>query len=279
MRLQHLVIVTWNGEEPPFNCVGFDAPPAFDTLLFNYSGNNNKPAADQFQPTYLLSKKTENKGQVFLELYQYLQQHQLNHYEYIGIIDDDICFRIADINYMLTIAAVHQLDIFQPSVSQDSYFSHRKFVNAPGYVITYTDWIEIMAPFYRKSLFDACHPYFPETISGQGIDCYLMPCIQRLQNKTRTAIIHAAIIRHARPIRTHLRTYSNGRTGDQEIEHMRQVSIELVNKSNPQLFDHKFRRQILEQGPLFVRKMEKSCLKMNRLLHNYWLFLKNLANR
>ena len=39
-----------------------------------------------------------------------------------------------------------------------------------------------MAPFYKQNLLLACEEYFLRTISGQGVDVYLMPVLQILHN-------------------------------------------------------------------------------------------------
>jgi len=238
----NLVVVTWDGVSVPFKCVHFNAQPEFKILLFNYSGNNilipDLPYVDFF-----INQSTENKGQVFEAVYQYLKQEQL-HFNYIGFIDDDILFSITAFNEMLHIATQQSLNVFQPSIAKDSYYSHRKFVHQAGYYVTLTDWVEIMAPFYEQFLFEACQPYFKYSISGQGIDCYIMPCIQKIHNKINTGVVHAAMIKHTRPIRTHLRTYGNGLTGIQEMAILKKKAIELTeNHDHKAVFDADFKLQ------------------------------------
>lgn len=277
MSRNNLVVVTWNGVEEPLKCVAFDDAPLFHLLVFNYAGVGELPTNNTFSSEHYVSVKTENKGQIFWEIHQYLQRHQLQ-YNYIGIIDDDIFFMVSQFNYMLQIAHIHALDVFQPSISLDSYFSHRRFVHAPGYIIRETQWVEIMAPFYRKELFDACSAYFLETISGQGIDCFLMPCIQKIQGKTNTAIIDAAIVRHYRPIRSHARIYSNGLNNVQEIEKIRMMSIQLT-AAHPQVFDSAFLRQTLKIGSPVLIFMEIYSQKIRQLVKHFFTFLQNLGNR
>jgi hypothetical protein len=236
----NLVVVTWDGVSVPFECVHFNAQPEFKILLFNYSGNNilipDLPNID-----FYINQSTENKGQVFEEVYQYIKKEQLD-FNYIGFIDDDILFSISAFNEMLHIALQQGLNVFQPSIAKDSYYSHRKFVHQAGYYVTRTDWVEIMAPFYEQILFEACQPYFKYSISGQGIDCYIMPCMQKKYNKTKTGVVHTAMIKHARPIRTHLRTYSNGLTGVQEMSLLRTKAIEFIdNLEHQQIFDDGFK--------------------------------------
>jgi len=261
-----LVVVTWDGVSEPLKFIHFDASANFDILLFDYSGEGKEIGNSFSKHQLLLSKKTENKGQVYLALYNYLNDNKNLNYSFIGIMDDDLLFNISEFNYMLKVAELHNLHVFQPSIAKDSYFSHRQFVHQSGVFVTKTKWIEMMAPFYDIELFNAAAPYFPLVNSGQGIDLYLMPCLQLINNKNNTAIVHTATIKHCRPIRSHLRLYSNGLTGDQEIELIRQKAIQLVGKQEySNLFDSTFRRQILKEGNRFVYLTEKYLLSFKNL--------------
>lgn len=274
-----LVIVTWDGVSKPFNFVHFDTNPNFDILLFDYSGATSLTVNDIDDTNFLLSKKTENKGQVYVQIKKYLSENKVLNYSFIGIMDDDLLFKISEFNYMLHVANLHELHVFQPAISRDSYYSHRKCLQQPGRVLTNTDWVEMMAPFYHIDLFNAASSYFPLVNSGQGIDKFLMPCLQIIHNMNNTAIIHVAMIKHCRPIRSHLRTYSNGLTGDQEIELIRQEAIKLVNNDvYRSLFTPKFRRSILYEGNVFLRFYELYSLAFKNLFSNLIAKAKELTH-
>lgn len=264
-----LVIVTWDGVSKPFNFVHFDTNPNFDLLIFDYSGATSLSINAVDNADFLLSKKTENKGQVYLQIEKYLLENKALNYSFIGIMDDDLLFKISEFNYMLQVANLHDLHVFQPAIARDSYYSHRKCVQQPGQFITNTDWVEMMAPFYHIDLFHAAAAYFPLVNSGQGIDKFLMPCLQIIHKMTNTAIIHVAMIKHCRPIRSHLRTYSNGLTGDQEIELIRQEAIKLVHKEEYRsLFSPQFHRTILYEGNVVLRFYEMYSLAFKNLFSN-----------
>ncbi len=274
-----LVIVTWDGISTPFNFVHFDTNPNFDLLLFDYSGATTRNCDSIINADFLLSKKTENKGQVYQEIKHYLNENKSFNYSYIGIMDDDLLFKISEFNYMLQVANLHDLHVFQPAIARDSYYSHRKCLQQPGRILTYTDWVEMMAPFYHITLFNAASPYFPLVNSGQGIDKFMMPCLQIIHDMNNTAIIHVAMIKHCRPIRSHLRLYSNGLTGDQEIELIRQKAIQLVNKDEyKQLFNAKFHRTILYEGNAVLRCYELYSLAFSNLFRNLIAKAKELTH-
>lgn len=276
---KNLVVVTWNGgDEIPYSHVHFDVNKNFDLLLFNNSGKSGDIEKYNVPYEHYITEKTENKGEIFHHLTKYLSSHQLE-YNYVGVIDDDIIFKVSDFNYMLHIAEIHQLDVFQPSISKDSFFSHRKFVHRSALLVSMIDWVEIMAPFYRQNLLLACEPYFLKTISGQGVDCYLMPVLQIIHNQTATGIIHAIQIKHARPIRSHQRIYGNGLNNEQEIEIIRQASISLINlNKNKNLFNKDFRRLILKEGNATLIEIEINYKKVCNSIKNLITLIKELSH-
>lgn len=278
-EFKNLVVVTWNGgDEMPYSHVHFDVNKNFDLLLFNNTGKSGEIEQYNVPYEHYISEKTENKGEIFYHISKYLTNNQLQ-YNYVGVIDDDIIFKISDFNYMLHIADIHQLDVFQPSISKDSYFSHRKFVNRSGLMVSMIDWVEIMAPFYRQNLLIACEPYFSKTISGQGVDCFLMPVLQIIHNQTTTGIVHAIEVKHARPIRSHQRIYGNGLNNEQEIEIIRQASISLINlKENKDLFSNSFRRLILKDGNSTLIQIEINFKKLSNSIKNIITIIKELSH-
>ncbi len=276
---KNLVVVTWDGVEAPLKFIHFDELKQFNLLLFNYSGKNSETDLSNSPIDHLINQSTENKGHILYHLNQFIKNNKLE-YNYIGIIDDDIIFKVSEFNYMLHIAEVHNLDVFQPSIAADSYFSHRKFVHVPGIMVAPTDWVEVMAPFYKYELFNACNDYFLQTISSQGLDCFMMPVLQKIHGMTNTGIVHSAIIKHTRPIRTHLRTYSNGLTGLQEIELIRKLALQLANNPiNASKFKSKFKRRVLHEGNGLIILLESKLLKLTYLLSNIWNQIKTWAQQ
>ncbi|MDB5230136.1 MAG: hypothetical protein JWN76_941 [Chitinophagaceae bacterium] len=232
-----LVVITWNGVGEPFGSVEFDADPAFEILLFNYSGMETVPGAGRWHYDNLLNAKTECKGQVLFQVDQYLKANGAYPYQYISFIDDDILVRISDINYMLRIARVHGLDAFHPSVSHDSFYSYRFSLNKPSLFISPALWIEIMSPFYRKEIFDAAASFFSKSVSGYGLDKYVIPFYQKILKMDKTAIIHAVMIKHHKPVTSDHKTYRHhGLTASEEAYLVKKEMLDLIEKENSGLF-------------------------------------------
>ena len=223
-----IIVVTWDGKSKPLSHIMDDTPRQFDLLLYDYSGQGNESITEQIKPTYLLSKKSECKGDVLQNVYAFLSSINGYEYEYIGLLDDDVYFSNSDLNKLLFIAHLEKLDVFQASLTHDSYYHHRQFVHKPGYLVQDTWWVEIMAPFYRMEIFLKAGPMLKHSISGTGVDVYLIPTIQRLLGKNKTAVVHAVQMKHCRPIRTDNRIFSNGKNNLQEIAELQVVCKEIA---------------------------------------------------
>ncbi len=229
-----IVAIAWNGVDEPCASVSFDVAAEFTILLFNFSGNERVPlAGNTFYYDQLLSKRTEFKGHLLRELHEYLQN---DNYEYIGLIDDDIRLKISDINQLLRIAAVNQLDACQPSLTHNSYHSFQFNLHRPGVELLPVPWVEIMCPFYRKELFDACYPLCEHNISSYGIDKYAIPFYQQLLNMKRTAVIHAVQITHLKAVTDGDKRFSNGLTARQEGERLRKAILYLIRTEYAEIF-------------------------------------------
>jgi hypothetical protein len=268
-----LIIVTWDGQSKPLNHIYQDAVPAFDLLVFDYSGKADDDALTALVPKYFISNATECKGQIITALYKFLSPLSAGiDYQYIGIFDDDQFISISAINQLLFIAELEKLDVFQPSISHDSFYDNRQFINKPGYQILAADWVEVMCPFYRMDIFNAFAPHCSDNISGTGLDLYLVPTIQYLMGKTNTAVVHAVQIKHTRPVRTGTRVFSNGKTAVEEIQIMQSLSKTLLLQKNTLPIDNPSYQKILQQ----LNKDSKGDISIADKLNRITPLFKNL---
>jgi len=199
-----IVAVTWDGVSPALSHIFQDVPPQFEILLFDNTGKADKALFAHLPIKHYISHKTECKGDIIEHIFYYFQNntnHPQANYKYIGIIDDDVYFSVSDLNKLLFLANLEELDVFQASLSHDGVNSHRQLVHKAGVIIQETLWVEIMAPFYDMEIFMAAGPYYQHSISGQGIDVYLIPTLQRILKKNKTAVVHAVQMKHRRPFR------------------------------------------------------------------------------
>ena len=273
-----LIIITWDGVSKPLEYILQDTQRNFDLLIFDHSAKASKELVAHLHPEHFLSTRTENKGQVFYEVYKYLYPNNEERYEYIGVIDDDIYTSYSDLNKLIFIGQINHLDVFQPSISHDSFFDHRQFTHKAGYQTKKEDWVEIMFPMYREKLYKAAGPYFNETITGQGIDAYLMPVLQVIYNMKNTAVVHAIQIKHCRPVQSGGRTYSNGKTNVDNINHIRTRSLELI-EANRSLFDEAFLKRIIEVRYYNGISLLKKLKRVPGMLKNMYKEIVDLSYR
>ncbi len=233
------VLVSWDGESLPLALVHQDAPPEFDWILFDYTGRQSSGARTlRGQPMTVLAAKTECKGEIFKHLSEHLAATAAADGpwpEYVGIIDDDILISVAQINTALHLARCERLDVFSPSLSHDSPYSHQWMRHQPNRIYREVDWVEVMMPFYRGDLFMAARAYYEDNISSWGLDRFLIPALQQLRGQTRTALLDAVMASHRRPVTSGGKVYRNGRTAWQERQILRQASLELIAREAPAL--------------------------------------------
>lgn len=238
-----LVLVSWDGTSEPLSLVHLDAEPEFDWVLFDYTGRQAPGARTlRGRPAMVLAARTECKG----EIYKHLSDHLLATAgdestgpwpEYVSLIDDDILLSVSQINTALHLGRTERLDVFSPSLSHDSPYSHQWMRHQPHRIYREVDWVEVMMPFYRGDLFMAARGHYQDNISSWGLDRFLIPTLQQLRGQTRVALLDAVMASHRRPVTSGGKVYRNGRTAWQERQLLRQASLDLIAREAPALRD------------------------------------------
>ncbi|OWQ90844.1 hypothetical protein CDN99_11820 [Roseateles aquatilis] len=237
-----VVLVSWDGASVPLALIHFDATPEFDWILFDYTGRQAGGERQiRGQHVTVLSARTECKGEIFHHLAEHLAAPMAGSAseppEYVALIDDDILVSIGQINFALHLGRCEQLDVFSPTLSHDSPYSHHWMRHQPNRLYREVDWVEVMTPFYRGSLFLAAREYYRDNISSWGLDRFLIPVLQQLNGCARTALLDAVMVSHRRPVTSGAKVYRNGRTAWQERQLLRQASLDLVDREAPALRD------------------------------------------
>lgn len=272
MSKKSIVVISWDGISTPLSYVLQDTAPDFDLFIFDYSGQDNASKLEALQPAFYLSQQTECKGDILQGVYTYLLQNKVDDFKYIGLLDDDIYISYSDLNKLLFIANMEALDVFQASLSHDSYYHHRQFIQKAGNVMIPIKWVEIMAPFYSKEVFFEAGKEFNRSISGTGIDVYLIPTVQVLLGKTKTAVVHAVSMKHCRPIRTDNRIFRNGKDNLTEIAELQAYCIDIV-KRDPTKFSVEFVRDVIHRKYVYGIPLEYKLKRIPTLFTNLYRFL------
>jgi hypothetical protein len=126
------------------------------------------------------------------------EEGALDGYDYILLPDDDLDMTASDIEAVFAAMRRHDLDVAQPSLTWDSYFSHFSVLSCPGFTLRYVNFVEIMAPCLRREVLEKILPEFADTMSGFGLD-YVW-CRLSEDPHWRAAILDSIAIRHTRPI-------------------------------------------------------------------------------
>ncbi|NVO57713.1 hypothetical protein HW561_18095 [Rhodobacteraceae bacterium B1Z28] len=143
------------------------------------------------------------KGGKWDGLFGTLSDRDLSQYDYFWLPDDDLDISASDVNALFESMLVYGLRIAQPSLTLDSYFSHFVFSQCPGFVLRYTNYIEIMAPCMHRDILMKALPLFRGTMSGYGLD-YIW-CRWAEAGAFRTAILDEIAMHHTRPIGKNLK--------------------------------------------------------------------------
>jgi hypothetical protein len=248
---ESIIIIAWNGIDEPLKHIAFDSIPAFRLILFNYSGNGAQPMLPEGKSIAdCISVKTEFKGVLLLEACKYAKALD---YNYIGLLDDDQAIAVSGLNRLLEIADQQGLDVFQPAVSADSYYSHAMFVQKKEHSPEKVHWVEIMSPFLRKEIFESGKDFYKSNISSYGVDRYLFPYLQRKLNLCHTAIIHEVSIKHLKPVTDGNKKFSNGLDARQEGEMLRKKILGLI-QSEGLNFSKEALQSIYEVGQIRWQK-------------------------
>ncbi|MET0280330.1 MAG: hypothetical protein ABW278_04285 [Steroidobacteraceae bacterium] len=232
---QPMVVYSWDGKSLPFDNLQLDTPPEFSWLLFDYSGTQTPGIRTlRGQQVLLLSGATECKGEVLSAVAEHLIAADVTP-EYVGIIDDDVVISISQFNQALDLGRRARLDVFSPTLSPDSVVSHQWMVTQGRRTYREEDWVEVMMPFYRGSLFLAGRDFYRSNISSWGVDCYLIPTLQQISGETRTALLDTVVARHIRPVTSGHRVYKNGLMANQEMGALRDACIAHLQAQAPHL--------------------------------------------
>ena len=138
-------------------------------------------------------------------IYSFFDQfpETLSSYEFFWFPDDDISASAAQIEALISAGVRHELDLFQPSLDNMSYYSHLITLHHPSFVVRYTNFVEIMVPVLSRRLLVEALPTMRDTKSGFGLD-FLWPQMARALDERpavpRVAIVDAVRVRHTRPV-------------------------------------------------------------------------------
>ena len=117
-------------------------------------------------------------------------------YRYVWLPDDDLLCDPAQVSRMFTICDELQLDLAQPALTRDSFYTHLMTLQHSEFQLRFTNFVEIMAPVLSTDMLARVYPTLARQISGYGLDG-LWP---RYSHLGKVAIIDDTPVKHTRPV-------------------------------------------------------------------------------
>lgn len=124
--------------------------------------------------------------------------NQINHYDAIWLPDDDISTNAYDINRMFELFMQYELELAQPALTSDSYYSHKITCVNKEYRLRYTQFVEPMIPIYSRAAFQTLLPTFEKSEAAYGLD-FVWPKVLGYPHK-KIGIIDDVPMKHTRPV-------------------------------------------------------------------------------
>lgn len=160
----------------------------FDIAL-NFYANPDATCADQSEYLYVGGI---NKYQ---GAYQFLTEAVRKRYEGFMFLDDDLEITYSQLSRFMSYCSAQRFALAQPSLSKDSYFSHRRLVNAAG-----TGWrpvgaVEVMCPFFSRQALEQVIGTFNLSYSTWGLDT-IWPRVLDIA----PVVVDEFTIRHVKPM-------------------------------------------------------------------------------
>ncbi len=138
------------------------------------------------------------KGAKWPGLEQTLRAHwdTISQYRYVWLPDDDLLVEPEVVSRMFAICTDLKLDLAQPALTPDSYYTHLITLQHARFQLRFTNFVEIMAPVLSREMLDRVMPTLAGQLSGFGMDT-LWPRYTRLG---KVAILDDTPVKHTRPV-------------------------------------------------------------------------------
>ncbi len=164
----------------------------FDLFLSYYGDEKNKFENDC---DYFIKQKGLKWNCIHKIVKKYL--NIFCSYDAVWFPDDDIITNTENINKMFDAFTQHNLSLAQPALTHDSYYVHAITIQSTGFLIRYTNFVEVMAPIFSRKTLLECVESFGKSESGWFLDSAWYSLVK---DKDRIGIIDATPVKHTRPV-------------------------------------------------------------------------------
>jgi hypothetical protein len=181
----------------------FGSNRIYDVAINDYTGSNINP------------EEAEYKFSIDEWKYRHLKKDLSNivfNYKACAFFDDDVCISAEDINKLFLLGESLNLNIWQASLTKDSYSSWQHLYVRENSHVRLTNEIELMMPFFSKSALQICFDTFDANYCAWGIECVWGVRL----NYDKICVVDSIPVKHVRPICSGSRIMPNGMTPHQE---------------------------------------------------------------
>lgn len=217
-RRKRLVVVSPNADWGAL--LPQDAAPEFDLITYSFDGSDAGTLHTSL-PGFVshIPLKTEMWG----ESLKFLMQKIPAEYEVVLFLNSDIYISYASINRFFDYVDLFALDISQPALSLNSFYSHHFLLHKDAIDVEVVPFVEVMMPCLSRAVIDEMNRLGIYSISGWGIDQFLFQnIVDRLKLRPQ-CVVHAVTAIHAKPVESFSMRFSNGKTAHEERMEIRQL--------------------------------------------------------
>jgi len=199
--------------------------PNFDFITFSYENKGPELSIiKELSPRRHYAFNSEFWGESFYKLCHLVR----GSYDVVLFMNSDLLVPTSSLNTFFEINDMFALDISQPSLALNSYFSHDHTLYSPvNGLVSEIPFAEIMMPCLSGIVIEEICKLGLYTISGWGMDNYLFPYITKKLRLTPQAVVHACQVLHTKPVDSNRRVFSDGLTAHQQMERLGRL-IELM---------------------------------------------------
>jgi hypothetical protein len=146
-----------------------------------------------------VDRRVDDKGLKWHGLHALLTREDFwRDYDFVWLPDDDLAVDQTVVDRLFAFMDGLDLDLAQPTLDWNSYYSHALTLRWPSFSVRFSNFIEIMAPCFKRTLLERCVPTFAESLSGWGFD-YVWPRFLG-EGVQRSALLDEVSVTHTRPI-------------------------------------------------------------------------------
>jgi hypothetical protein len=195
-----------------------DTSRIFDIALSVYA-NSSSPELRDYE--YLIAGGL-NK---FKAASQFINADLLNKYKGFIFLDDDLEISYSHLGGFFRFCALNNFPLAQPSLTRDSYYSHKHLLNKSASGWREVDMIEVMCPYFSSASLKELLRTFDMSYSTWGLD-FLWPKLLT----SKPVVVDEYSIKHTKPVNKYGGFYQYmdkiGISPERELEKLKNMPID-----------------------------------------------------